>query len=85
MPQNNELTGALAVLDDARRKAVDDAKKRAVAQNVDYDTFKNMVSVAHLRPIQAASTSRTGVHMHARRATSMEPCMHACIQHGKPS
>ena len=30
---------------------MDAAKKRAVAQYVDYDTFKNMVLVAHLKPI----------------------------------
>lgn len=40
-----------AFYDDWKRKAVDSAKKRAVAQHVDYDTFKNMVSVAHLRAI----------------------------------
>jgi len=42
-----------AIYDDFKRKAVDDAKKRAVAQHEDYETFKNMVSVAHLLPIQA--------------------------------
>lgn len=41
-------------------QAVDAAKKRAVAQNVDYETFKNMVSVAHLRPLQAPNNTRTG-------------------------
>jgi Dynein attachment factor N-terminus len=40
-----------AVYDDWKRTAVDSAKKRAVGQLVDYDTFKNMVSVAHLRPL----------------------------------
>lgn len=40
-----------AVYDDWKRKAVDSAKKRAVAQFVDYDSFKNMVLVAHLKPI----------------------------------
>ncbi|GAX81006.1 hypothetical protein CEUSTIGMA_g8441.t1 [Chlamydomonas eustigma] len=49
---------ANAVYDDWKRKVIDDAKKRAVSQNVDYDTFKNMVSVAHLQPIQAASATR---------------------------
>ena len=43
-----------AAYDDWKHKAVDDAKKRAVAQYVDYDTFKNMVSVAHLKPIGAS-------------------------------
>lgn len=44
--------------DDLKRKAVDSAKKRAVSQQVDYDTFKNMVLVAHLQPIQASSNSK---------------------------
>eukprot|EP00243_Klebsormidium_subtile_P004574 TRINITY_DN1865_c0_g1_i1.p1 TRINITY_DN1865_c0_g1~~TRINITY_DN1865_c0_g1_i1.p1 ORF type:complete len:402 (+),score=47.99 TRINITY_DN1865_c0_g1_i1:249-1454(+) len=43
---------ASAVQDDARRKAVDSAKKRAVSQHVDYETFQAMVSVAHLKPIE---------------------------------
>ncbi len=34
-------------------QVVDEAKKRAVGQAVDYDTFKAMVSVAHLTPINA--------------------------------
>ncbi|QDZ18392.1 putative dynein attachment factor [Chloropicon primus] len=42
-----------AIEDDRRYKQVDSAKKRAVAQRVDYDTFKNLVSVAHLKPLQA--------------------------------
>ena len=42
---------ANAVYDDWKRKAIDSAKKRAVAQFVDYETFKNMVSVAHLKAI----------------------------------
>jgi len=42
-----------AIEDDRKYKEVDCAKKRAVAQRVDYDTFKNMVSVAHLKPLQA--------------------------------
>ncbi|KAF5833665.1 hypothetical protein DUNSADRAFT_9975 [Dunaliella salina] len=45
-----------AVYDDFKRKVIDAAKKRAVSQNVDYETFKNMVSVAHLKPLQAPST-----------------------------
>ena len=40
-----------ATYDDWKRQEVDSAKKRAVAQYVDYDTFKNMVLVAHLKPI----------------------------------
>ena len=39
---------------------IDSAKKRAVAQRVDYDDFKNMVSVAHLRPIQAPDLKSKG-------------------------
>ena len=44
---------ARAVEDEAHRAQVDAAKKRAVGQLSDYDTFRNMVSVAHLRPLQA--------------------------------
>nr|Q94EY1.1 RecName: Full=Coiled-coil domain-containing protein 103 homolog; AltName: Full=Protein PR46bp [Chlamydomonas reinhardtii]AAK70875.1 unknown [Chlamydomonas reinhardtii]ADF43150.1 PR46bp [Chlamydomonas reinhardtii] len=44
---------ANAACDDFKRKAIDEAKKRAVAQRVDYDTFKNMVLTAHLKPITA--------------------------------
>ena len=40
--------------DEAHRAQVDAAKKRAVGQLSDYDTFRNMVSVAHLRPLQPA-------------------------------
>jgi hypothetical protein len=43
------------------QQAVDAAKKRAVAQGVDYETFKNMVAVAHLRPIAAPNTCVKGV------------------------
>mmetsp|Transcript_6253 Transcript_6253/g.21466 ORF Transcript_6253/g.21466 Transcript_6253/m.21466 type:complete len:249 (+) Transcript_6253:192-938(+) len=42
-----------AIYDDHLRNAIDAAKKRAVKQGCDYDTFKNMVSVAHLKPLQA--------------------------------
>ncbi|KAK9823139.1 hypothetical protein WJX72_000544 [[Myrmecia] bisecta] len=51
---------ATALQDDFRRQATDLAKKRAVAQHVDYDTFKNMVAVAHLRPLQAPQLQPTG-------------------------
>jgi hypothetical protein len=37
---SKELTNA--IYDDWKRKAVDTAKKKAVSQAVDYDTFKNM-------------------------------------------
>lgn len=39
------------IYDEWKRKVVDEAKKRAVGQASDYETFKNLVSVAHLRPI----------------------------------
>ncbi|PNH11606.1 Coiled-coil domain-containing protein 103 [Tetrabaena socialis] len=35
--------------------AIDEAKKRAVSQRVDYDSFKNMVLTAHLKPLGAPS------------------------------
>jgi hypothetical protein len=44
---------ANAVHDDWKRSVVDAAKHRAVAQMENYDGFKNMVSVAHLRPWHA--------------------------------
>jgi hypothetical protein len=37
------------IYDEWKRKMVDEAKKRAVGQAADYETFKNLVSVAHLR------------------------------------
>ena len=43
---------ARAVEDGAHRAQVDAAKKHAVGQLSDYDTFLSMVSVAHLRPLQ---------------------------------
>eukprot|EP00892_Ulva_mutabilis_P010242 jgi/Ulvmu1/7590/UM038_0013.1 len=51
-----------AVYDDWKRQAVDSAKKRAVGQASDYEAFKNMVSVAHLRPI-GAETRSNGILM----------------------
>ncbi|KAL6759894.1 PR46bm [Haematococcus lacustris] len=53
---SKELSNAM--YDDFKRKAVDAAKKRAVAQNVDYESFKNMVAVAHLKPLQAPSATK---------------------------
>uniref|UniRef100_A0A7S1X9I0 Dynein attachment factor N-terminal domain-containing protein n=1 Tax=Tetraselmis chuii TaxID=63592 RepID=A0A7S1X9I0_9CHLO len=50
-----------AIYDDFKRKVQDEAKKRAVSQHVDYDTFKNMVSVAHLRPLHAPCVQATAV------------------------
>nr|ADI46964.1 PR46bm [Volvox carteri f. nagariensis] len=52
-PAKNSKELANAAWDDFKRKAIDEAKKRAVSQRVDYDTFKNMVLTAHLTPITA--------------------------------
>ncbi|XP_073388659.1 dynein axonemal assembly factor 19 homolog isoform X2 [Physcomitrium patens] len=41
-----------AIHDDWKRKAIDSAKKRAAAAHVDYPTFANLVSVAHLKPVE---------------------------------
>ncbi len=41
-------------------QAIDEAKKRAVSQRVDYDTFKNMVLTAHLKPITAPNKRTDG-------------------------
>ncbi|KAL4451616.1 hypothetical protein ABPG75_007278 [Micractinium tetrahymenae] len=41
-----------AVMEDARQKALDAAKKRAVAQRCDVETFQALVSAAHLRPMR---------------------------------
>lgn len=41
---NRELAGAIA--DEERRSAIDAAKKKAVAQHADYDTFKKMVRLS---------------------------------------
>ncbi|MEW5303826.1 MAG: hypothetical protein WDW36_006480 [Sanguina aurantia] len=49
---------ANAAYDDFKRKAIDEAKKRAVGQHVDYETFKNMVLVAHLKPLSAQVAPR---------------------------
>jgi hypothetical protein len=40
---SKELSGALA--EEQKRHAIDAAKKKAVAQHADYDTFKKMVGV----------------------------------------
>lgn len=37
---------------DRRKKEVNDAKLRAVAQHVDYDQFCNLVAGAHLKPVK---------------------------------
>jgi hypothetical protein len=46
---------ANAVEDDWKRGVQDAAKHRAVKQLEGYDAFKNMVSVAHLRPYHATN------------------------------
>ena len=46
------LAAANASRDDWMRSVQDQAKHRAVRQMEGYDTFKNMVSVAHLKPLQ---------------------------------
>eukprot|EP00240_Pyramimonas_obovata_P013737 CAMPEP_0118925612 /NCGR_PEP_ID=MMETSP1169-20130426/3479_1 /TAXON_ID=36882 /ORGANISM="Pyramimonas obovata, Strain CCMP722" /LENGTH=243 /DNA_ID=CAMNT_0006866961 /DNA_START=30 /DNA_END=758 /DNA_ORIENTATION=- len=49
--QSREFKNAIA--EDKLRSQVNDAKIKAMHDLVDYDTFKNRVSVAHLRPLQA--------------------------------
>ncbi|KAH7288010.1 hypothetical protein KP509_31G007100 [Ceratopteris richardii] len=39
-----------AIQDDLRRVQIDSAKKRAAAQNADYESFAALVSMAHLKP-----------------------------------
>ncbi|KAI5060193.1 hypothetical protein GOP47_0024613 [Adiantum capillus-veneris] len=41
-----------AVEDDNRRKEIDSAKKHAAAQNVDYESFAALVSMAHIKPFE---------------------------------
>eukprot|EP00775_Hariotina_reticulata_P008407 gene8407-8591_t len=60
-PSKHSRELADAILGDSRRHAIDAAKKRAVAQQADYDTFKNLVSVAHLKPLTAPSGKQAGV------------------------
>lgn len=83
--QSEELQNAF--YDDWKRQEVDAAKKRAVAQYVDYDTFKNMVSVAHLKPIGHASAApgaadslvchASGVVLSLDRGREAADCSHA--------
>ena len=42
----------------ASPQAVNEAKKRAVQQRVDFDTFQKMAAAAHLVPIQGGSNAR---------------------------
>lgn len=51
------------IYDEWKRKVVDEAKKRAVGQASDYETFKNLVSVAHLRPIGDPSCKKGIYHL----------------------
>ena len=51
---------ANASRDDWMRSVQDQAKHRAVRQMEGYDTFKNMVSVAHLRPYHAENLREHG-------------------------
>jgi len=51
---------ANAVEDDWKRGVQDAAKHRAVKQLECYEGFKNMVSVAHLRPLQAPNQKSHG-------------------------
>ncbi|MCO5577159.1 hypothetical protein L7F22_030983 [Adiantum nelumboides] len=41
-----------AVEDDKRRQEIDLAKKRAATQNVDYESFAALVSMAHVKPLE---------------------------------
>lgn len=50
-PPKRSTELANAVYDDWKRKAIDTAKKRAAAQFADYESFKNMVLTAHLKPL----------------------------------
>lgn len=42
-PSKHSKELSAAITEDERRQAVDAAKKRAVAQQADYDTFKKLV------------------------------------------
>ena len=46
------LAGVLRLSRALVSQVIDDAKHRAVKQHEDYETFKNMVSVAHLKPLE---------------------------------
>jgi len=48
-----EMLGALEY--DQRKKQVNDAKLRAVAQRVEYDDFEHLVAGAHLKPVKPRS------------------------------
>ena len=70
--------GRSAVQDDTLYRQRDAAKKRAVVQGGSYEDFQNMVSVAHLRPIQDKTSIRKGAappRAHAR-ARGRRPAPH---------
>jgi hypothetical protein len=54
---SKELIGAVA--EEEKRQAIDAAKKKAVAQHADYDTFKKMVRVP-------SSAHQALMHQHAQ-------------------
>lgn len=57
-PKKKSIDMASLVEQEHRMKAVNEAKKRAVQQRVDFDTFQKMVAAAHLVPIQSGSNAR---------------------------
>ena len=61
--------GRSAVQDDTLYRQRDAAKKRAVVQGGSYEDFQNMVSVAHLRPIQDKTSIRKGASLPHRAST----------------
>ncbi|KAH7288011.1 hypothetical protein KP509_31G007200 [Ceratopteris richardii] len=58
-----------AIQDDLHRVQIDSAKKRAAAQNADYESFAALVSMAHVKPFehkksqQEESIKRTSIAM----------------------
>lgn len=65
-------------------QAIDEAKKRAVGQHVDYETFKNMVLVAHLKPLSAQVAPRIGegsIELELSVAVLKAVCLEQMLQH----
>ena len=60
-----DLSEAFAI--DAKYKAEDDMKKRAIVTARSYDEFKNLVAAAQLKPIDAGDIARKSV-THANRS-----------------
>ena len=58
-PPKRSKDFATAVYDDWKRKAIDSAKKRAVAQFVDYETFKRLFNLFPRRPWEIHNFSKT--------------------------